>query len=313
MSNALNSTVEEVSSFVNNSTATTLINQSSSKKYIRMLSDSIDMAKEWFLDAEMLNQAEILLKKLEISQQLFTDIIEVQKNSPITNQSKYIQFGYKLEKSIEKAVEVGFNDSQLQLGLDLLAKCQSEYWLSALYARLENVITAVDANEHDMNKLREAISRAQLTNSNETLIESSSKLLGRLDVELGITRSLKAFPTVKLPIDNPPDGYYTEKDLGKIKETEGYPLPPEGGDYIWLPAENYYSLTKAVEGIKACLSSGEISSANPSVVQEAKERLVKAEKEVRVLEAKDTADKAAALEQVKKLAKKLKGKKKKAA
>ena len=46
-------------------------------------------------------------------------------------------------------------------------------------------------------------------------------------------------------------------------------------------------------------------------IAEAKEKLLKAEKEYKILEAKDTADKIAAIEVAKKLAKKLKKGKKK--
>eukprot|EP00981_Chlorochromonas_danica_P000026 scaffold19_cov172-Ochromonas_danica.AAC.8 len=255
----------------------------SSKRMNRLLMDAITMGDEYALDQDLIDQAAILLKKLEVAQDLEADISALQRQSPISTQTDYQEHVYKLERSIERAAEIQVEEHKLRLGLELIRRCQIEYWLSTLLDRLKDVITAVDANEHDMNKLRAAIEKGQILRVHQTLLDRAQIFLRRLDAELGMSRALKNIPTIRLPLDNPPEGYYTEDDIGHIKETEGYPLPPADTDIL---------------------------GANPTIITESKERLMKAEKELKQLETKDTSDKAAALEVVKKLAKKLKKKKK---
>jgi hypothetical protein len=285
-----------------------------SKKVNRLLMDAIDLGKENALDQDYIKQAEDLLKKIEVSQDLLQDITALQQVMPIKDQTTYMGNIYKLEKSIEKAIENGIDQNQIQLGLDLIGRCQIEYWLSVLLERLKDVVTASDANEHDMNKLRTAIDKAQNLQADEEILERAFRFLRRLDAELGMYRALKAIPTVKLPMENPPEGYWTEKDTGHIKETEGYPLPPaDTGEYVWVPAESMTNFVDAINRLKGVYQGAESLGANPTIIQESKDRLTKADKELKQLEAKDLVDKTAATEAAKKLAKKLKagkGKKK---
>ncbi len=279
-----------------------------SKKINRLLMDAIDLGKENALDQEFIKQAEDLLKKIEVSQDLLQDISALQHVMPIKDQTTYMENIYKLEKSIEKSIENGIDQNQIQLGLDLIGRCQIEYWLSVLLDRLKDVTTASDANEHDMNKLRAAIDKAQNLQADEEILERAYRFLRRLDAELGMYRALKAIPVVKLPIENPPEGYWTEKDTGKIQETEGYPLPPaDTGEYVWISSESMTSFIDAINRLKSVYQGAESLGANATIIQESKDRLVKAEKELKQLEVKDLADKNIAIEAAKKLAKKLKG------
>jgi len=280
------------------------------------LSDAIQVGKEWALDQEVILEGERLLHKLEVTQELAVDLAAVEKVAPISSQKIYVQHVYKLEKSLEKAKAAGLDQTQLDVGLDLIAKCQIEYWLGVLLDRLKDVVTADDSNEHDMNKLRAAITSAQELGADEQLLSRGTTFLGRLGAELGMSRAIKWIPPYKLPPSDGviPEGYWGEKDIGHVKETEGYPLPPpETGEYEWVPAEAFSSLGRAIAQLRMSYDGADQLNANPAIIQEAKEKLAKAEKDYKVLEAKDAADKLTAIEVVKKMAKKLKGGKKKAA
>lgn len=313
MMNTLVDAIQEASAHIHSTTSTSsnmiITNAFSNKKTNRMLSDAIELGKEFALDLDYIKQAEDLLQRWEVTQDLMQDIVNLQKCMPIKTQTDYMDNVYRLEKSIEKAIQYGIDQNQIQVALDLIARCQVEYWLSVLLERLKDVTTADDSNEHDMNKLRAAMKKAALLQADEEIIDRGTKFLGRLDAELGISRALKHIPVVKMPMDNAPEGYYTEKDIGKVKETEGYPLPPaETGEYVWIPAESYTNFLDAINRLKHVMNGADQFGANPAVLVEAKERATKAEKEIKQLEAKDANDKIIAIEAVKKLAKKLKGK-----
>lgn len=300
---------------VDNPVALIEITAADSAALMNSLADTIQVGKEWALDEDLIAEGRRLLMKLEIAQELANDLAGVQKVMPISSQSVYMASVYKLEKSLEKAQGAGIHQSQLDIGLDMITRCQIEYWLNVLLDRLKDVVTADDSNEHDMNKLKAAITKAQELNADEKLISRGMTFLGRLGAELGMTRAIKCIPHYKLPPhDNViPEGYWGERDVGHVKETEGFPLPPENGDYEWVPAESFASLLRAIAQIKQSYDGADQLHANPAIIQEAKEKLQKAEKDYKILEAKDAADKLAAIEAVKKLAKKLKGGKKKAA
>jgi hypothetical protein len=315
MTRTLEDAISEAMSARNNSprTGPSSFIQTTSRRMNLILQDAIDMGKEYSLDEDLIIQAEILLKKIEVSQELADDLLTVERAAPMKEQSVYIQNIYKLEKSIEKAMEVKVDEQQISYGMQLITKCQSEYWLNVLLERLKDVTTANDANEHDMNKLRAALGKAEDLRADETLVETATRFLGRLDAELGLFRALKAIPPYKPPQENPPEGYYTERDIGKIEENEGYPLPPaETGEYVWIQSETLIAFSAAVAKLREIYTSPDAQHANPKIVQDAKERLTKAEKELKALETKEENDKNAAMEVAKKAAKKLKsGKKKK--
>jgi hypothetical protein len=291
------------------------VTASESTALANLLSDNIGLGREWALDEEVILEGERLLAKLEVTQELTADLATVRKVVPIVSQSVYMQHVYKLEKSVEKAQAAGLHQSQLDVGLELVARCQIEYWLSVLLERLKDVVTADDSNEHDMNKLRAALSSAQELGADEQLLSRAMSFLGRLGAELGMSRAIKWIPPYKLPPHDGviPEGYWSERDVGHVKETEGFPLPPESGEYEWAPAEAFTALGRAIAQLRQSYDGADQLHANPAIIQEAKEKLVKAEKDFKILEAKDAADKIAAIEAVKKMAKKLKGGKKKAA
>lgn len=285
---------------------------SANKRINRVLSDAIALGHEHCLDLDLIHQAENLLQRLEVNQDLVADILALQRLAPITTQTQYLEHVYRLEKSLEIAAQQEIDPMQIQVGLDLISRCQIEYWLSTLLSRLTDITIATDANEHDMSKLRAAIQKAQGLQADEGLVDRASKFLGRFDAELGMYRALKAIPAIKAPMENAPEGYYTEQDIGKIQQTDEYPLPPaETGEYVWIPAENLTKFVEAIQRLRTVFAGAEAFGANPSIIAESKERLTKSEKEIKALEAKDNNDKLAAIEVAKKAAKKLKSKGKK--
>jgi len=324
MVNNLTSVVSEAArSTTNNNSPRGFKNTTANNNNTRIISnlaDAIVIGKDWSLDFEMINEAEKLLLKLEVLQELIVDIEALQSQLPVRTQTTYINYVYKLEKSLERAVISDVDRSYLQISIDLIKRCEIEYWLNVHIERLKNVECADDSNEHDMNRLRNVIEKIKNQNienddenNNNTnnysveLITEATKFLSRLDAELGMSRALKNIPSIKLPIENAPEGYWAQEDIGKVLENEGFPLPPiETNEYIWVPAENLTIFIQSIETLKNSFNGADSYGANVTMILEAKERLLKAEKEIKVLETKDLNDKIAAIEAVKKQAKKLK-------
>ena len=289
-------------------------NQNSTLEYMKRLSDCINDSKEWGLDEQSIIQAENLLNRLELVQEVIADSIELQNNLPLKSQEDYNIYVNKCLKTIQKAEAVDVEKSQLQFGYDLIGRAQIEYRISTLIGRLKDCPCCKDANEHDMNTLKSAYQKGQALNADETIIETASALYTRLNAELSMSRAIAGMPNVRLPpVGEVPPGYWEECDTGKIKETEEYPLPPadNNNEYIWEPSQSFASLKKAIEALNASFDGAEAAGANPDVVAMAKDMLKKAEKDVKVLETKDAADKLIAIENATKLAKKLKKGKKK--
>lgn len=61
-----------------------------------------------------------------------------------------------------------------------------------------------------------------------------------------------------------PKDYWQPEDVGRIEETEGFPLPPvdaEGKtlDYVWIPSDSLRSLSTACERLSKALVEPEVS------------------------------------------------------
>lgn len=313
----LNEAVSEAQT-VNSSHFLQTFNQATADNIAKTLDEAIKVGKEWCLDELTINESERLLSKLESSQELMQDMLSLQQHTPIRTQTEYINRVYKLQQSMKNSEEAGLDKSQLQVGHDLISKCQIEYWLSTLLHRLADVETADDSHEHDMTRLRQAIHKAEACNAAEDLINQGLAFMKRLDAELGMTRAVAKIPAVKLPMAEPPEGYYEEVvDKGFVIQTEEYPLPPpdpdtgKGGDYQWQEAESFTALKAACEELLRVSEGAEDCGANPNICEESRNMLNRVQKEIKLLEEKDGEDKIAAIEVVKKLAKKMKKGKKK--
>jgi hypothetical protein len=241
-------------------------------------------------------------------------ISQIQTQHPITTQRSYSQYVHPIELSIQRAEQQNVDRQHLQYARDLIVRCQSELLISISLLRVEGVECANDSHEADMIKLKYFIQKGQSLQASNELISSATFRLKRLECELEIYRSLVAIPTVKLPIENPPIGYWTEDDLGKIQETEEFPLPPvsNNGEYIWEHSQSFLKLSQAIDRLRECTSNAESLQANPTLIKEAAIKLTQLEKEMKLLDVKDAEDKRIAIENAVKAAKKLKkGKKSK--
>lgn len=280
----------------------------SSVELLKDLYEALQDAREWSVDEEMVARAQVWVTRLEMMHELQGVVVAVRQLTPIKKQSVFIENVHRLEGAISRAEALQVDSAVLQLGRDLIATAQIEFWLQGIMARLTGVEIATEANEHDIIKLGHAITKGQALGAAKALLADASVLHSRLVTELEGTRALLSVPTVRLPIENPPEGYWQEGDRGHVVETEGYPLPPEGGEYVWEASVSFATLQRSVEKIKAILSTSDGSGVNPVLITQLKEKLVKAEKDYKLLEVKENQDKAAAIEVATKLAKKLKKK-----
>lgn len=279
------------------------------------LIDAIEMATAWAVEDDLIERAKTILKQQEITHELLTKIINVEKQSPINTQMKYIEHVTKLEKVITISSGLNIDEKLIDHAKQLVRQKQLECWLCIHFARLADVEIAMSVHEHDMNRLRKVLSESEKENVDGELLESSKTLMKRLDAELGMSRALETVPEVRLPIDNPPIDYWQEDDKGHVVETENYPMPPlneEGkpSDYVWEESKALLSLKAAYKQLQSSFTGAEELGANPEIIEKSRIVLVKCEKEIKLLEAKNEADKVACIEAVKKMAKKLKKKKK---
>lgn len=275
---------------------------------ITNLSEVLSKSSDSGLDQEQIQEGSRLLKKLEKTHELVQSITELQTHHPILTQVLYSKHVQPLEQLIHRAEQNGVDRQHLQYARDLVVRCQSELLISISLSRLESVDCANDFHEADMIKLKYFIHKGQSLQASPELIVTASQRLKRLECELEIYRSLSVIPTVKLPIDNPPPDYWNEEDLGKIQETEEYPLPPasNNGEYIWEHSQSFVKLSSSIDRLRQCTHSAESLGANPVLVKEAAAKLIQIEKEMKLLDVKDAEDKRIAIENAVKAAKKLK-------
>lgn len=280
---------------------------SSIAETVRMLAEAIRISREWSLDADTIAAGERSIALLELGAEVVADIAAAEKESPFRTQTQYIQHIHKIEATLARAEALGVTQKIVSFGRELVHRAQIEYWVSTLAARLGGIDCAQDCHEYDMNKLKQAIVKAQVQRASDEIVQEAVTLHRRLESELGMSRALHSFPTYKLPYtgaDGAPEGYYTEADVGRVRETPEYPNPPEGGEYIWDPAENFAALQACVGRLKEAYTGADTVGANPAVVLEAKARLLKAEKDLKLLSVKEEADKAAGIEAAQKKCKK---------
>jgi len=275
------------------------------------LANALQDAKDRDLDEDSISEGEKLLIRLELTHELHTDISNLKQQLPLRSQKQYIDYVHQLESTITRAAMVKVDSTQLQVAKDLIAQAHIEYWLSVRIARVVDVHRAEDPDEHDMTCLRNTIEKAKALNASVELLEQGSSLLARLDCELAIHRALVSVPSYRLPLPEPEEGYWQPEDQGHIQETEGFPLlPPDMTEYIWLKSEAYLAVEACIEQLRAC-TEDVYPTTNAEATAEAKEKLARLEKDMKVLELKDSTDKLAAVEAAIKAAKKLKRGKKK--
>jgi len=315
-----------------------------------MLANALQQARERDLDEDLVVEGERLLLRLEVTHELHTDITNLEKQFPVRNQNQYMEYVHLLEATISRAGLVDVDPGRLELARTLIARAHIEYWVSVRIERLRSVHRASDADEHDMNCLRKTLEKASSLQASDEVMDAGSALLRRLDCELEVHRALETVPTYRLPPleHDMVEGYWHEEDLGHILQFEGFPvLPPEVTEYTWEHSTAYLAVETCIDRLRRCLVTehsvpasraasrvgsrpatapvtdaapvpvsesnifGVELAVNSACVSEAKHKLTQLEKDMKVLEAKDAADKQTAVDAAIKAAKKLKKGKKK--
>jgi hypothetical protein len=280
---------------------------------ISKLSSVLQKAHEFGLDPDQIAEGQRLLRKLERTQELVAALSEVQKQMPIDTQEKYSRYIQNLEVCVSRAESMGVDRGHLQYARDLIVRSQSEVLIFTALQRLRHVQCAVDAYEADLLKFKHFIQKGQALQASDELVSTAIARLKRLEAELEMSRAILAVPRVKLPIDNPPADYWGEEDIGKIVETEEFPLPPasNNNEYIWEHSISYKKLASSIDRLRDCTNGAEGLGANPAVIKEAVMKLAQVEKEMKLLDARDAENRRVAIEAATKAAKKLKKKGKK--
>lgn len=167
---------------------------------IRGLSDATAEAAALSVDEELIATSGILMAKLEATLDVHTDVLALQQRAPIKHQRDYVEYVHKLEASLERAKAVGLEKSHTQFAIDLIARCNAEYWLETMTERLRAVKIAKDCHEHDMNRLKQAVNKAQALRAAESMTDASSALYERLFIELGTTSVVVYYSFVRVAV-----------------------------------------------------------------------------------------------------------------
>ena len=86
------------------------------------VSDAINDANEWALEEAVIQQAEKLLIKLELTQDLLNDTAALHQCLPIRSQTTYVQNAHKLERTICRAEKIQVEEAQIKVSRDLILR-----------------------------------------------------------------------------------------------------------------------------------------------------------------------------------------------
>jgi hypothetical protein len=273
----------------------------------------MESAELWDIDTELVEEARSLQVRVKFTQDLNKVAATIVEKCPIRRQRDYVDYVTSLESMVETAEAAGVDRAGLQTSRDLIVRCQIEYWLSTSMDRMQSVAKAQEGDEHDILRLKACIQKAEALGASHALVDEAAARLLQLETELEMTRAVGTYQKERLPLESPPADYWQPCDLGHIEESEEFPLPPEGGEYLWHPSDAHSRVKLSLDRLKKCLVGIENSKADASLVSEVKDKIVKSEKDFKILCAKDVDDKKKAVDGAIKAAKKLKKAKKAAA
>ena len=252
------------------------------------------------------------VEMLELKKELTEQIILVNANQPIVTQTAYVSLVNKLARLVKQGDALAVPAQLIEEAEFLIKKSHAEYWLRMGCNKLAPLECAGDDDVGDMDRLKKSIAKAEGMRAEESLVKAAKVLRDRLDGELELRRAIDAIPQVKLPIAEPPKDYWAEDDLGRIEDDyPDFPLPPESGEYVWIPAKSLALLRTAAERLDSALEAAKRSEANAALIGEAGEKAKVSADELKQLERKDDEDRELIFMQTEKAAKKLKKKKKK--
>lgn len=282
---------------------------------IDKLKAAITAAEEVDISRAAIESGHRAVEALELKRELTEQIVAVQKNEPIVTQSAYTTLVNKLQRLVRQADALHVQHISAHLieeGEFLIRKSHAEYWLKMGCKKLEPIDCACEDSVDDMGRLKASIVKAERMRAEEKLVADAKVLRDRLDAELELRRAVDAVPTVKLPIADAPKDYWDpDTDLGHIEENEGFPLPPDDGQYVWIPSASLKTMRVAAERLDAALTAAIKAKANEQLRDEATTKAKLTADELKQLERKDDEDKELSFAAAEKAAKKLKKKKKK--
>lgn len=301
----------------------------------------IDKARDFGLTHDVIDQSLQRLEWLKVRKNILVHIESIKENSPIITPTSFV-FVNNLRNLIhnildddkkEKHDDIGIaervegDDNQhaldseiehlIKASLELYDKCTSEFNLNKVTEECHKIPCANKARHSTIiDVLQKAIVTAKMRNVDSKLIENGERIDSRFMSEINFQAVLDTVPNPKLPVpgmtNKQAKKYWQEEDIGHIKETEGFPLPPpDKEDYIWIKSESFQSLETSLSELKKCISDAEAFDANLDLLESGKKTLKQKQCiDLKQLLDKDEVDRLAALTIVKKAAKKLIKKKK---
>ncbi len=270
-----------------------------------------DQVESAIRDAENLYASERLIERarhkissLLMQQKLEEHMLRVVNAEPIICQRSYTSYVNSLKKIVCQAEATGLIPANLLIkARALVTKSHAEYWLEKVTSHLKKADVDCITDE-DLSKLRERIHEAEEVSIHPDLLRASKAFLKKVDTELEITKAIQTVPTVRLPPQlkkkgqKYPRNWWGADDIGRIEETEEYPLPPrdENGEktnYIWIPSNSLQMLQAAMKRLNLAIDEGvKIKSDKVNLAQQARDQLTP---DVLALEEKNNQDKEKAV------------------
>lgn len=292
------------------------------------LAEALQTARDACCVADVLTRGALSLARAEARCRLREQVDVVQTGGPTVTQRAYARDVNRLERLRREAIaaaEAGAaaiddpeGDPTGGLGAlleeaDALGyRSRAEYWLYQCCTPLDAIECADESSVRSLERLEKSIAEAVLRKANAPLLERGQELFARRTSELELKRSMRELPAPKLPIDEPPADYWGPEDLGSIEETAEYPLPPEGGDYVWIPSSILGTYREAALRAERALDEAKTCGGNAELVESGQLSHENAADVMKQLERKDEEDKATAVAALEKVAKKYKKAMKKA-
>jgi ankyrin repeat protein len=286
----------------------------------KTLAEALQTARDACIVNEVIVKGAAALRRSEARCALREQVDVVEGGGPTVTQRAYARDVNKLERLRREAIKAAEEGAELIEGGDptgglgalmeeadaLGYRSRSEYWLYQCCTPLDAIDCADESSVRSLERLEKAIAEAVLRKAQPELLARGQKLFACRSAELELKRSMRELPSPKLPIDDPPADYWSEEDQGHIDETEEYPLPPEGGDYVWIPSEILGTYREAALRVERALDEAKTCEGNAVLVEEGQLSHEAAAEVMKQLERKDEEDKATALAAVEKVAKKYK-------
>jgi len=311
------------------------------------------VATNGVVDAAIIAAAEAEVKRFQLSSEMRRHLSSCAEQHPVVTQRAYGAYINKLERFVKAGERANVHGGLLAAARAVIRRGFAEFWLGKVEAELRGVECAEPSLEPRINILGQRIAAAESAGASDSLVVSATKLLDRFRSEVALKVHLAGIPPYKMPPAADATAelnkkqlaaflaeYWTECDLGKIKETTAedkchpFPLPPGFGKadddeewntnplkalvntpegYIWIPSTALMRLREAAKEMDVAIIRATNLGAYEPQVDKARVKLQEIEADIQQLELKDETDmtlaEAAAAKASKKLRAALKKKK----